>query len=185
MGKGKSQARRRNPIPKGKSKSGKKPIEQAENADKRRQSNLPRLLLLSCSRRKSHTFSKIPALDRYDGPAFQVLRRYLRENVDPQLQIWILSAKHGLISGGKQIADYDRKMDSDRAVELRGSSVVKLKNVLREREYMEVFVCTSRIYLNALPGIQDLHPKVSLAAPGQGKKLASLRWWLWGGQNDC
>ena len=41
MGKGKSQARRRSPIPKSKSKGGKKPIEQYEHGDKKRLNNPP------------------------------------------------------------------------------------------------------------------------------------------------
>jgi hypothetical protein len=41
MGKGKSRVRRRSPIPKSKSKGGKKPIEQYEHPDKKRLNNPP------------------------------------------------------------------------------------------------------------------------------------------------
>ena len=139
-----------------------------------------RLLLLSCSQRKLRTPGKILALERYDGPAFRVVRRYLRESQDPVLHICVLSAKYGLIAGDDQIEDYDRKMDPARAAELRESSVATLKNFLRGQRYSEVFVCTSRIYLTAVPCIEKLHLRVSFAAPGQGKMLASLRRWLRG-----
>jgi len=38
-----------------------------------------RLLILSCSQRKRPDPSLLPAIERYNGPPFQVLRRYLRE----------------------------------------------------------------------------------------------------------
>jgi hypothetical protein len=56
-----------------------------------------RLLILSCSQRKAPWEGDLPALDRYDGPAFRVLRKYLRTHSDDSLAILILSAKFGLI----------------------------------------------------------------------------------------
>jgi len=38
-----------------------------------------RLLFIACSQRKNPAEGVLPALDRYDGPAFGVLRKYLRE----------------------------------------------------------------------------------------------------------
>jgi hypothetical protein len=139
-----------------------------------------RLLLLSCSQRKLDTPGKIPALRRYDGPAFQVVRRYLRETGDSELQVHVISAEYGVIAANHRIANYDRKMDAGRAAELRERSLARLHGVLRARSYGEVFVCTSRTYLGALAGIEDLHDHVKFAALGQGKKLASLRKWLRG-----
>lgn len=149
----------------------------------RRESATYRLLLMSCSRRKRDMPGTVLALQRYDGPAFRVVRRYLRESDDPLLHICVLSAEHGLITSDDRIADYDRKMDTERAAELRESVLATLKAMLRQKRYAEVFVCTSRMYLNALQGIDDFHREMSFAAPGQGKKLASLRSWLRGARN--
>src|SRR5438105_981754 len=91
-----------------------------------------RLLLLSCSQRKLDTSGKIPALQRYDGPAFQVVRRYLRETNDPLLHVCVLSAEYGIIAADDRIADYDRTMDTERAAALRESTLDKLKAVLRQ-----------------------------------------------------
>ena len=38
-----------------------------------------RMLILSCSSRKKPTNRQMPAIERYDGPAFRVLRKFLRE----------------------------------------------------------------------------------------------------------
>jgi hypothetical protein len=139
-----------------------------------------RLLVLSCSQRKLDAPGEIPALQRYDGPAFRVVRRYCREVSDPLLDIRILSAQYGIIGAKDALGQYDRKMDRARAVELRESCISALRSLLRERPYGEVFLCMSRVYLNALEGIDCLFDPVQYASPGQGKKLASLRRWLRG-----
>jgi hypothetical protein len=37
------------------------------------------MLILACSRRKRPDEGLLPAIERYDGPAFRVLRHFLRE----------------------------------------------------------------------------------------------------------
>jgi hypothetical protein len=38
-----------------------------------------RMLILACSRRKRPDEGLLPAIERYDGPAFRMVRRFLRE----------------------------------------------------------------------------------------------------------
>ncbi len=56
---------------------------------------MTRLLIVTCSQRKNPTLGLLPAIDRYDGPAFLVLRKYLREGVGDAPRVLILSAKYG------------------------------------------------------------------------------------------
>jgi hypothetical protein len=106
----------------------------------------------------------------------------LRELSDAGLEICVLSAAHGILRSDELIANYDQKMDAERAAELREPSLSALTGILAQQSYAEVFVCTSRTYFIALRGIEELHSRVAFAAPGQGKKLASLRRWLRGGK---
>lgn len=78
-----------------------------------------RLLLISCSKRKRADYKLMPAIDRYDGPAFYVLRRYLREIDDRHLSVYILSAEFGIINVQKLIPYYDR-LNGLRASGLKG-----------------------------------------------------------------
>ena len=62
------------------------------------------MLILACSRRKRLDEGLLPAIDRYDGSAFRVLRRFLRERPAGAPDVLILSAKHGLIAHDLPIA---------------------------------------------------------------------------------
>jgi hypothetical protein len=69
-------------------------------------------LIISCSANKltgSHR-----ALDLYQARQFKIARQLQ----DCGWTVFVLSAKHGLISGSDLIADYDQKMDRSRAAEL-------------------------------------------------------------------
>ncbi|WP_373537310.1 DUF6884 domain-containing protein [Microcoleus sp.] len=72
--------------------------------------NLRHLLILACSQRKRSDTDSLPAIERYDGPTFRLLRRFLRKQPSAPLEIYILSAKFGLIPSDYPIPDYDQKM---------------------------------------------------------------------------
>ena len=55
----------------------------------------------------------MPAIERYDGVFFKVLRKALREGrCQPPVAILIISAKYGLITSKTLIPNYDKKMNS-------------------------------------------------------------------------
>lgn len=69
------------------------------------------LLLLPCSATKRKDDGPLPALERYDGPMYKVLRSFLRDNAWPQsLSVAVLSAEYGLMGGLASIHDYDKRM---------------------------------------------------------------------------
>ena len=75
------------------------------------------LLVLGCSQTKRETPGLLPAIDRYDGSPYKVLRKYLREHEWPtNLSVAILSAKYGLIGGFTGIEDYDERMTPEKAL---------------------------------------------------------------------
>jgi cytoplasmic iron level regulating protein YaaA (DUF328/UPF0246 family) len=78
----------------------------------------------------------MPAIERYDGPVFRVLRKAKKEGHWPdQLEILIVSAEYGLIKADKLIDFYDRKMTPARAKELRPHIAEKLEAKLANSEY--------------------------------------------------
>lgn len=69
------------------------------------------LLVLGCSQTKRETSGELPAIDRYDGPSYRVLRGFLREHAWPEeLSVAVLSAKYGLFGALKPIVHYEARM---------------------------------------------------------------------------
>ncbi len=98
-----------------------------------------RLLILSCSRRKRLDPGLLSAVERYDGPMFRVLRKFVRECASEAqyLAVFILSAEFGLIPGSKPIPDYDRRMTPHRAAELQPQVLAELGRILKIGQYKE------------------------------------------------
>jgi hypothetical protein len=140
-----------------------------------------RLLILSCSQRKASATGRVPAIDRYDGPVFRVLRRYLREGSPGALTVLIISAKYGLIESNHMIPTYDCRMSAARAKELRPHVLAALRRHLASRYWHEVGVCAGKHYRSALEGFLPLlseGSQVVFLGGGQGPRLTRLRAWL-------
>jgi hypothetical protein len=142
------------------------------------------MLILACSRRKRPDEGLLPAIERYDGPAFRVLRRFLRERSSEAPDVLILSAEHGLIAHDLPIAVYDREMTPARARELRPLVLAELNRIVDVQAPRETLIFTGRHYLTALGAddalsISGLNARVCVGS--LGRKLAELHDWLHGG----
>lgn len=118
-------------------------------------SNL-RLLILSCSRRKRSTPGFLPALERYDGPTFRVMNKFMqmRPFGSESLNVYILSAKFGLIPSSQLIPDYDCRVTMQRVRELQPPTLTTLKRILIDRQYDELFISMEKYYLCILDGYE-------------------------------
>jgi hypothetical protein len=140
-----------------------------------------RLLVLSCSQRKTLTKGPVPAINRYDGPAFRVLRKYRREIHDPFLTVVVLSAKHGLIGAERSIAYYDSRITRAAASAMRPSVLREARRVLGSKQWEAIGLCASKEYLFAVEGLSCLVPqgvRFDLIRGGLGPRLTGLRDWL-------
>jgi hypothetical protein len=142
-----------------------------------------RLLILSCSLRKRPAPGLLPAVERYDGPAFRVLRRYLRTGPRSAPAVYVLSAELGLIPGEERIPWYDRRMTPERAAELRPAVAAVLDALLdpsRPELFDQALISMGNDYLAALSlhELVDSRPGISVARGRPGTKLAILKSWL-------
>lgn len=142
----------------------------------------PRLLLiLACSGRKRHDTDTLPALERYEGVNYHVLRKAQREGRVPQaLDVLILSAEYGILDAADQIPHYDRLMTPARARELQSEVAHALALRLAQTEYEEIFISVGKTYRIALETATRLltHPHVTYAHGGIGEQMAELKHWL-------
>jgi len=133
------------------------------------------MLVLACSQRKSRVDAPLPAIERYDGPAFRVLRKYLRSTKDPSLKVLILSAKFGLIRAGEPIVDYNQRLDARRASFLRARVTDRLAEERARLRPDSTLLCMSKLYLTCVGDPEGME----IASPGLGRKLAHLKAWLY------
>lgn len=99
------------------------------------------LVVLGCSAAKTNPEGAVPAINLYDGPAFRVLRAFLRTYRWPDpLSIAVLSAKYGLIGGLAQIVGYDRRMTPGRARELNPTVTATLRKFAADHNRIDLFL---------------------------------------------
>jgi hypothetical protein len=144
---------------------------------------MSRALLLSCSRRKDLSDRLVPALDRYDGPLFRVLRRYLSGQATDPPRTWVVSAEFGLIPGAELVPCYDHVMTADRAEDLRPGVVERFAREISTSRPDQLFVSVGMTYEDALVGCWGtLDPSVVVrfATGSIGGRASQLHTWLHG-----
>jgi len=133
-------------------------------------------LVLGCSQTKRSIAGSAPAIARYDGPLFRVLRAFLRDHLWPErLSVAVLSAEHGLIGALSGISDYNHRLTPERAREIRPEVTQGLSRLLTHHGAADLFM--GRGYLEAIDldvlgrGAQ----KITFIEGGIGQKLRQLR----------
>ena len=145
---------------------------------KSQQSPAGYLLILGCSRKKREDYGRAPALEVYDGPNFETLRKYFRENGwPPGLIIKIISAKYKIIDATTFIEPYDERLDKETAKKMRQRVGYHLKKIKCPES---VFVNMGKDYLPAVSCIKTLFDpdKIEYANGGYVQKRQELKQWL-------
>ncbi len=140
-----------------------------------------RLLIISCSQAKRRSAGLMPAIDRYDGPAFRVLRKFLRETSHDRPVVLILSGRHGLIDSKLPIRYYDLPMSAKRADSLRPATLERLARVLTAKDWDCLALCLSARYRKAVHGLERIlpqHTRFEVLDGGLGSRLTRLHQWL-------
>jgi len=139
-------------------------------------------LLVSCSQRKRLVEQPISALELYDGYYYRIIRKLMRGRHFPaNIDIIIISAKHGLLRPSDSILPYEWKITARRAAEIRDKVLVELAPVFGEKRYQEVFVNLGRHYLRAIEGFDSLlsdATKVIYARGGIGQRGSQMKKWI-------
>lgn len=127
------------------------------------------LLVQSCSAAKNEVTEPTRALDVYDGYFFRIIKKAMREGeFRADLDLYILSAEHGLIGPDAEIVTYDRRMTPDRATELRESVTAELIQRIEQGEYNKVVLNTGLDYEHAIGDITDHTSAKMVKIDGEG-----------------
>ena len=134
-----------------------------------------RLLILGCADRKRDSGGLLPTLDRYDGPAYRVIRNFLREYQWPEdVSIAVLSAEHGLFGILKGIRQYDKRMDLATAT----TRAPECSTILSKwaTSHRSVHVALGKDYMPAVqPGLETLCLESQVFMGGIGQKLHQIK----------
>lgn len=140
------------------------------------------LLIVACSQRKRSTPGLLPAIERYDGVHFRVLRKARREGYWPKnLDVLIVSAKYGLLDLDTAIENYDLRMTLEQAMLLKPLVVSMLAAQVKSKTYAEVFLNVSKTYCVALEYWNvslSRDTTVVYASGGIGQRASQMRHWL-------
>jgi cytoplasmic iron level regulating protein YaaA (DUF328/UPF0246 family) len=110
-----------------------------------------RLMIISCSNLKSDTPEALPAIDRYKGVTYKVIKKARREGYwSKDTHIFIVSAKYGLISEHTCINTYDQKMTNTRAIELQNEVSGALDSLLKKGRYGKILLNLGEIYMQSI-----------------------------------
>lgn len=138
------------------------------------------LLVLGCSQTKRKCEGLLPAIDRYDGPAYRVLKRFLRDHQWPlDVSIGILSARHGLFGALKGIEDYDTKMNRSLAEKQAPACRATLKKWADDHD--TIHLSLGKEYLPAVqPVLKNLNHKANIFEGPIGIKSQQIKHFLEG-----
>lgn len=144
---------------------------------------MSRCLILSCTQLKNEAKGQLPAIERYNGPTFRVLRKFLRDAppVVRDVNVYVLSAQYGMISGTTLTEYYDLRMTTTRALELRDAVLDKLVNVF-SNDFEDTLILLGRDYLQAIEGFEAMIPKathITILNTTAGRQLSALKAWLY------
>lgn len=148
----------------------------------------PRKLLLSCSEKKTLAPGLIPAIERYDGVMFRLIRCYLKQQLD-DIDIYILSAEFGLIPHNEKIPFYDRPMTASRASEIKQEVINQSENLILnfvDLQRADFFINFGKFYFQAFEDVLNKlnsQATINLANGSSGKRLAQMHDWLYGGES--
>ena len=137
-----------------------------------------RMLLLGCSQKKHPRLATMPAFQRYDGPTYRVFRKFIREHCPEGIDLLILSAGHGIISGNLLIGDYDQRLTTERAVQLKPLVQEGLTWIFEATAYDEIFAVMGKDYRELIEDCLPAGQSITFAEGGIGEKSSALYHWL-------
>jgi len=144
-----------------------------------------KLIILTSSYRMDDRKELLPAIERYDGVYFRLLRKYMREGRLSNVDILILTERYGLISARKKIPFYivrgkigELSLNEEEIRRIRLDNLKKLKKI--SQKYSEIYINVGKQYLKLIEGIESISKcKITYATGnGLGAKATHMKNWI-------
>jgi len=142
---------------------------------------MPRAIIVAESqRRKQDPKEPIPAIDRFTGVYFRILKKYLREGKLLNTDILIVSQKWGILKAQDKVK-YNKPtntLDFKKSLkETQKNNLETLKNIFEKKNYDQIYVNVGAEFTKLIDGFEDLtSAKVIYArGPGLGPKAQHMK----------
>ncbi len=156
-----------------------------------------KLVIVSASfKRRRLPNEPIPALERFDGVSFRVLRKYLREGKLKNTDVAIVSLEHGILLSNDAIL-YDKPtlsrgtkgsgtwqsdpgFDNEQTEKLRYGNLSQLRSIIDRGKYAEIYVNLGRKFMTLVDGFEKMtdSPVVYATGKGMGPKAQHMKNWI-------
>lgn len=137
------------------------------------------LLLTSCSATKRPDAGLLPAIERYQGPTYRVIKA----NRPKHLALWMVSAQFGLLNEHNLIPHYDLRLTQARAEAMQAQVSADLDQVLRSAQVETMFINLGKVYGLTVQASKELDRlrhdgRLTEAYGGLGLRLQQTKAWL-------
>jgi cytoplasmic iron level regulating protein YaaA (DUF328/UPF0246 family) len=147
---------------------------------------LRRLVIVSASQRRVLDPNPIPAIERFDGVYFRILRKYLREGKMKDVSILVVSDRYGILEAN-DLVPFHPASDKTKEVtqDMWASNLAKLKETFKKTSYSEIYVVCGQKFQAFIKGFEDFTnvPVTYCYGRGLGPKARSLKDWIFAHSN--
>ena len=145
-----------------------------------------RLLILGPSFRRDKSDGVLPAVERYDGLFFRIVRKYLSIVRDVDVLVMrddlvLVDSRAPLPYSPPEGEKWGSRSLSEDIIKKAGErNIVVFSEKLMKGRYLEIFVAMGKRYAKALPDLSQFDVKVifPVGGGGQGPKARALKEWL-------
>ena len=139
-----------------------------------------RLVIVSASQRRVPDPNPVPAIDRFDGVYFRILRKHLREGKLKDVDILVVSDRHGIVGANDVVPFYPPSEKIKVEEHLRISNLKKIGDILKRTPYSEIYVVCGKDFQAFIKGFEEgiNVPVTYCQGRGLGPKARSLKNWI-------
>ena len=146
---------------------------------------MPKLLILGPSFRRNPNPQPIPAIERYDGLLYRIVRKHMDKLEEKGIDVIIITEDLDVVTPQTKLP-YKPPVGVNwkgpppikkdlKKIEMLRNRILKL---VREKRYEEIFIALNKRYRALLPDLTAYTDKVIASFKGIGPKAQALKQWL-------
>jgi len=146
---------------------------------------MPKLLILGPSYRRNPSPEPLPAIERYDGLFYRIVRKYIDKLKEKDIDVIIVTEDLDVVTPETKLPYKPPVGESWKTLPPIEKDPEKIKllriqilKLIERRRYEEIFVALNRYYQALLPDLAAYTGKIIASFRGIGPKAQALKQWL-------